>query len=159
VSNSQRILLAIWLPLAGLLAAASVGVLLLAVGVRSEAALSTVALVIGSLALVAGAAFTPRGLDQGLYSTLRKIFAGVAGVAAAAVVGRGLTFLGIDGEALSHNPSPSALMQEGTMLVAFYGTMFVVPFVALGRPSRTATRPPNDEMQLTAPAQAMERRS
>jgi hypothetical protein len=50
----------------------------------------------------------------------------------AVLVAHLLTAIGIDTEALSHDPSPWAIVQEGITLSLFYGGMVAVSYGVLG---------------------------
>jgi hypothetical protein len=144
----SRFLLAIALSVTGPLLALPVGALLLALGLRSDAATGVVALAVVLLGLIGAAACVPRILVVAAsYSMLRRVVAGLVGLAAAILALRTLMYLGIDSDALSHHPSPWALVEEAMTITSFYGTLVLATFLALGKPKTRANAAETTDME------------
>jgi hypothetical protein len=104
--------------------------LALGAGDLTAGIVSTLAIVGG---IVATAGVVPRVLKgAGQLPLLQRALAGVLGVVIAALVAHLLIAIGIDTEALSHDPSAWAIVQEGITLSLFYGSMVAVSYSVLG---------------------------
>ncbi len=75
------------------------------------------------------------------FSVPRRIVAGVAGLITLVVVGRCLPFLGLNADALSHSPSPWAVVEEALSMLIGYGSMLAAASAALGRPNVASEAP------------------
>jgi hypothetical protein len=69
------------------------------------------------------------------FSLSRRIAAGVVGLTTLMAVGRCLPFLGLDPDALSHSPSPWAVVEEALSMLIGYGSMLTAASAALARPN------------------------
>jgi len=109
-------------------------------GVRSTPAFAASVLAAGGLGLIAAAIWAPRVVpDVGGCPLRQRVASGLAGIAAAAIVGQLLMFAGLDHDALSRDPSPSAMAEEAIFVVAFYGAMYLASALTLGVDSRRAS--------------------
>lgn len=153
---AERVVLALGLPLVGVFLA------MLAAGALSLVLPSGVVengfvIVVVPAGIAAAALLAPRALRfAGRYSQLRRFLSGVFGWVAAVGVARGLEFVGIVPDALSHLQHASqwqgitAMGHEATMLLCFYGTLGAGTFVALGRPTTEQEGPPNDALHTSS---------
>jgi len=135
VLMAERVLLGLGLPLGGM----CIGGLSAGVGISAglhEPGISVIGVLGTLLGIVAISRLAPRIVpNASRFSPTRRITAGVAGFLAARVVGRCLSLLGLDADALSHSGSTWPIAQEGLFMLSTFGTMLLTGGAALGRPN------------------------
>ena len=141
VGSAERVLLGLSLSIGGMFTAFPIAGVAIAAGLH-EPIVSVIAALGMVLGVVAMAHVAPRVFPNAVrFSISRRILAGLVGILAAVVGGRGLVLLGLDADALSNLPSADnamalswAIAQEGMYMVTTLGTMLAAASTALGRP-------------------------
>lgn len=75
------------------------------------------------------------------YPPWRRGLAGIAGIVVGGALVRSAQAMGLDADALSHDPSILGVVQETVALTLFYGGMAYSTFLALGTPTQNERQP------------------
>ena len=131
----ERVLLGIGLPLGGMVVGfLSAGVAAWA-GLR-EPDVSSVGFAGAFVGVIGASGIAVRVVPNSRrFSLSRRIVAGVVGLTTLIAVGRCLPLMGLDPDALSHSPSPWAMVEEAVSMLIGYGSMLAAASAALARPN------------------------
>lgn len=131
----ERVLLCVGFLLGGIAAGFLSAGAAIWVGLR-EPSVSGVGVAGTVVGIVAAAAVAGRVVPSARrFALSRRIVAGVVGLVTFSAVGKCLPFLGLDPDALSHSPSPWAMVDEAVSMLISYGSMLAATVAALARPN------------------------